>query len=136
MLEKINNFINIDRSCCVVLEEILRNNHISVQKLGEVNVSEAVLVGAWYIWWQRREFVKGETIATPTQSAFSIAGLALNYKGAHLDKLPKQVRWSGCGGPLLFPARRRPGAGWRGDERCGQAAAVWFGGASLTMRVV
>lgn len=53
-----------------VLEEIVRSHNPSIPKLGKIGFSEAITVGAWYIWWQRRESVKGENVATPAQSAF------------------------------------------------------------------
>lgn len=51
-------------------------------------------VGAWYIWWQRREAVKGETIAPPNRTSFSIQALTLNYKGAAEDATPHEIPWS------------------------------------------
>ena len=51
-------------------------------------------VGAWYIWWQRREVVNGGSIAPPKLTSFSIQALTLNYKGAAMGTLPKEVTWS------------------------------------------
>jgi hypothetical protein len=38
-----------------------------------------VLVGAWYILWQPREFVKGKPVAPAGRTDFSIKALAANY---------------------------------------------------------
>jgi ribonuclease HI len=53
---------------------------------GEVPIPELMMVAAWYIWWQRREFVKGETIHTPERTAICIRVLATNYVRAYRPK--------------------------------------------------
>ena len=82
MLESIESVLPIDRSGSVVLEEILINKNPSVAGLGSIGYKEAIVVGSWYIWWQRREKVKGEQVKDPARSAFAILGLTANYQGA------------------------------------------------------
>jgi ribonuclease HI len=91
--EVINNAVNLDRSGSVVLEEILRSPIKKSPVLGQLGLQEIVLVASWYIWWQRREAVKGERVAPPLRSAFSIQALALNYGLAAKRATPKQVQW-------------------------------------------
>lgn len=57
---------------------------------GELPIPELTMVAAWYIWWQRREFVKGETIQTPKRTAISIRVLATNYVRAYKPKYNNQ----------------------------------------------
>ena len=40
---------------------------------------ELVLTAGWYMWWERRKFVHGESTQTPFTSAMSIAALTSNY---------------------------------------------------------
>jgi hypothetical protein len=76
----------------VVLEKILRSPCKKSPILGQLGLQEIILVAAWYIWWQRREAVKGEKVAPAARSAFSIQALTLNYGLAAENTLPKQVR--------------------------------------------
>ena len=52
-----------------------------------------VAVGAWYIWWQRREAVKGNSVAPPSRTSFAIQALAANYKGAESRAPPHEIPW-------------------------------------------
>ena len=56
-------------------------------------------MGAWYIWWQRREFVKVVVVAPPPQSAFAIQTIAMNYVGAYSKPEPQATTW--CRPPRL-----------------------------------
>ncbi|KAM3271769.1 hypothetical protein ACQJBY_042149 [Aegilops geniculata] len=64
-----------DRSGSVTMEILLRNH----SSIGDLPAAELITVAAWYIWWQRRQFVKGETISDAHHSAISIKVLAMNY---------------------------------------------------------
>jgi hypothetical protein len=50
----------LDRSGSVVLEGILRNQNLVQGGNNITELKELICVGAWYIWWQSRGFVKGE----------------------------------------------------------------------------
>jgi hypothetical protein len=62
-LTQVINSALMDRSGSVVLEGILRNQNLMQGGNGITDLKDLICVGAWYIWWQRREFVKGEKIA-------------------------------------------------------------------------
>jgi hypothetical protein len=66
----INSVVLVDPSGLVIIEEVLRNlkDHSTTDIHG---LKELILIGAWYIWWQRREFVKGESVAPPRETTFS-----------------------------------------------------------------
>ena len=93
ILDVIDSVTSIDRLGSVILEEILRNQKPHVPSLGQIGFREAIAVRSWYIWWLTREAVKGEQVASPARSAFSIMGLATNYKGSHLGKKPRDMTW-------------------------------------------
>ena len=86
-------YISNELSGSVILEEIIRNPVIKSPVIGQLCLQETVAVAAWYIWWQRREAVKGEFISTPARSAFSIQALTLNYDRAETKVVPKEVSW-------------------------------------------
>ena len=94
MTTAIDNVLPIDRSGSVVLEEILRHQNPTIPSLGKIGFKEAIAVGAWYIWWQRREAVKGEQIKSPANSAFAIMALTANYQGASSGAEPQEITWS------------------------------------------
>jgi hypothetical protein len=93
-LTDVINSALLDRSASIVLEGILRNQNLMQGGNDITDLKELICVRAWYIWWQRREFVKGEKIAYPTQTAFSIQALKLNYCGAYDNAEPKKVIWN------------------------------------------
>ena len=84
----------VDRSGSVVLEELLRNHFNTPDHLAAVGLKEIIAVGAWYIWWQRREAVKGETVAPPSRTSFSIHALALNFQEADSRATTREIKWS------------------------------------------
>lgn len=83
----------MDRSGSIVLKEILRQPQIRSPVMNQVGLKESILVGAWYIWWQRREFVKGKYVADPTRTTFSIQALTCNFGRAHNSE-PRQTVWT------------------------------------------
>ena len=72
----------LDRSGCVILESLLRDKRRKSAIFEHIGFQEIILVGAWYIWWQRRESVKGEVVASPPKSALAIHAITMNYAGA------------------------------------------------------
>jgi ribonuclease HI len=84
----------VDRSGSVVLEHILCSSNNNVPMLEQLKTHELVVVGCWYIWWQRRQIVKGENVSAPASSAFAITALAANYGAATKKPEDKEIRWS------------------------------------------
>jgi hypothetical protein len=80
LLAVIEHAILVDRSGSVVLEHILCSPNSKVSWLENVKTHELLAVGCWYIWWQRRELVKGENVSPPKSSAFAINALAANFR--------------------------------------------------------
>jgi hypothetical protein len=54
---------------------------------------EIIAVCVWYIWWQRREKVKGESVSPPINYAFAIKALTANYKAAKSKSVEKEIKW-------------------------------------------
>jgi hypothetical protein len=71
----IEHALKVDKSGSVVLEFILYSTKSNAIVFGQLGLHELSLVGSWYIWWQRREWVKGESVASSSSSAFSIHAL-------------------------------------------------------------
>lgn len=93
VLSIIDSLLLFERSSWVVLEEILRDQFQVSTNAALSDLKALILVGAWYIWWQRSELVKGEQLAPPGHTAFSIQALTANYGGAQANAVPKEVWW-------------------------------------------
>lgn len=90
--EIIDQALCTDRSGSVVLEEILR---LPLQKspvLGQLGLQETIAVGGWYIWWERREAVKGNRVKLPPSSAFAIQAITANH-AVHATVHASELRW-------------------------------------------
>jgi hypothetical protein len=77
-----------------VLEEILRGHLKNNSVIGLLGLKETILVAGWYIWWQRREVVKGETVAPVKKSIFSIQAITANYGASSHVTVPKENGWT------------------------------------------
>jgi hypothetical protein len=78
LLSGIEHAMKVDRSGLVVLEFILCSQDKRSSISEHVSMQELIAVSCWYIWWQRRQMVKGGQISTPASSAFSINALSTN----------------------------------------------------------
>lgn len=91
--EIITEVLPIDRSGSVILEELLTQPARQSPILGRLGLRESLLVGAWYIWWQRREFVKGKSIQNPSSTAFAIQAITSNSSSATDQKKVEKIGW-------------------------------------------
>ena len=73
-----------DRSGSITVEILCRNNSVTEG----LPTAELIAVAAWFLWWQRRQHVKGEAIETPDKAAISIRVLATNFIRAYTTKQP------------------------------------------------
>ena len=62
----------------VVAELINRSRTLAL--LNHLGLAELILRGGWFIWWERRKLVQGETIQSQGRAALSIATLTTNYQ--------------------------------------------------------
>jgi hypothetical protein len=62
--ERLLCFIETDRLGSVVIGEIIRSEE-----------QVEALTAGWYIWWEQRHHVHGETVQRASRSAMSIAAL-------------------------------------------------------------
>ena len=117
----IDEATSIDRAGAVALEHIICINGPR-DPLGGVGLAEIILMGAWYIWWERRQIVHGEEVQTPQRSALSIGALAKNYwrSRKHLIKR-KTASWK-C--PSEGEVKINVDAAYCADEGRGSAGVV------------
>ena len=89
------NFASLtDRAGSAVLEFILCDDSYRRQYSGLVELPELISTVCWFLWWQRRQFVRGEEILTPERTAPAVVALAINYvRGAQAKSTPKINRW-------------------------------------------
>ena len=69
------------------------NDKRKVPSLNNVGLAELILTGCWYIWWERRSFVHGESVQNPSRSAMSIAPLTCNYMRAQAKAVRIREGW-------------------------------------------
>lgn len=74
-----------DRSGQQMVAKVI-NDRRKVTRLNNVGFAELILTGCWYIWWERRSYVHGESVQNPGRSAMSIGALTSNYMRA-FDKV-------------------------------------------------
>jgi hypothetical protein len=77
----IEELANGDRTEQQMIEEVIKGER-KVPYLNNVGLAELILTGSWYIWWERRGFVHGESVQNASRSAMSIAFLSCNYMRA------------------------------------------------------
>lgn len=72
-----------------------RPGSITVEILSRINsvtdglpTAELMMVAAWYLWWQRRQHIKGEPSQNPERAAISIKVLATNYTRSYMTGQP------------------------------------------------
>ena len=86
--EDIKKAIAEDRSGSITME-ILQRAQDSADGLPK---AELFAVAAWYIWWQRRQLVKGESITSPERTATTIKVLCTNFFRASKTNIPDRKR--------------------------------------------
>jgi hypothetical protein len=47
--------------------------------LNNIGLPELILTGAWYLWWERRQFAHGEALQIIHRSSMLIGVLATNF---------------------------------------------------------
>jgi hypothetical protein len=93
LMDDIQHALLVERSGSVVLEHILRSPNRDAPNLERVSLHELIAVGGWYIWWQRREAVKGERVSPPKNSAFAIKALTANFGASQGKAKEKEFKW-------------------------------------------
>ena len=93
ILDIVEEVTRIDRSGSIVLEEILRRSNNKSPVLGHVGLKELIVVGSWYLWWQRREFVKDAYVAPPARSAFRIQAIASEFGVVGPKAVTNEILW-------------------------------------------
>uniref|UniRef100_A0A8R7R0X7 Reverse transcriptase zinc-binding domain-containing protein n=1 Tax=Triticum urartu TaxID=4572 RepID=A0A8R7R0X7_TRIUA len=92
--ELIDNALVVDRLDSVILEYILYHPTWRSPIWGGVGLQESILIACWYTWWQRREMVKGESVAGPPRTAFAIEALTANYEVSSHTSAPHEISWT------------------------------------------
>jgi hypothetical protein len=51
-----------EMSGSTIMEDLLCRSNQRMPILGKLKRTEIIAVSCWYLWWQRREIVKGENV--------------------------------------------------------------------------
>jgi ribonuclease HI len=84
-----------DRAGQVSLEHLICMQQQKSPVLGHSSLQVMILVGAWYIWWERRLFLKEGRLQPPQRAAMSITVLASNFTAVASSKRGnmKKLNW-------------------------------------------
>lgn len=55
--EVIDQALDSDRFGSIIFENLLRDQRRQSPKVEHLGFQKSIIVGAWYIWWQRREVI-------------------------------------------------------------------------------
>lgn len=80
----IQKAVTEDRPGSVTMDVLMRQN----AQAGDLTQAELIITTTWYIWWQRRQCVKGEPIQPPERTATSIKLIATNFVRACTPNQP------------------------------------------------
>ena len=78
----IHDALLVDRSGSGVLEFLLCDQSTQHNYDDSIELPELIATVSWFVWWQRRQQVRGEEVQTPLRSALAIHALALNFTRA------------------------------------------------------
>lgn len=90
--DEINAVVSTHRSGSEAVAEMIMVPKI-VDGLNHVGMAELILTGGWYIWWERRKFVHGESVQNPTRASMAIATLTANFQRSMNKKSKKADGW-------------------------------------------
>jgi hypothetical protein len=81
-------------------------------------------VAAWYIWWERRQAVKGEKLQTPQRIAMFITVLASNFATAAKSKDESGIRKHGWKRPSKGLIKLNVDASFDENTKTGATGAI------------
>lgn len=94
MLELIEDSTPVDRSGSVVFEHLLSlpDNQLLIHS--RVNFKQALVVGAWYLWWIRRQITHDEPVPPSWRWPISILSIAANFQNTMTksQEMPDQTQ--------------------------------------------
>uniref|UniRef100_A0A8I6WJK5 Reverse transcriptase zinc-binding domain-containing protein n=1 Tax=Hordeum vulgare subsp. vulgare TaxID=112509 RepID=A0A8I6WJK5_HORVV len=87
------NFASItDRAGSVVLEFILCDESCWRHYSSVVELPELISTFCWFLWWQRRQYVRGEVILYAERTAMAMVALTINYgRGSQAKTTPRPI---------------------------------------------
>lgn len=113
----------VDRSGAEVIDFLVCDKSTQRQFLEPIDLPELVATAGWYIWWQRRQRVRGEVVQPPVRTAPAIHALTLNFVRAagKASTTPRLNRWS----PALESQQiLNVDASFCGEEYSGSCGAI------------
>jgi hypothetical protein len=82
------------RSGSTILEDLLCRENLKSPILGNLKLKETITFTCWYLWWQRRKIVKGESVAGSRRTAFAIQALTSNFiHAASSSNVVRDISW-------------------------------------------
>ena len=93
----------VDRSGSAVLEFLLCDQSMQQNYEDSIELPKLIATTIWFVWWQRRQQVRGEKVQTPLRSTLAIHALALNFTRAAAKQTtaPRRNTW-----PIVLAAQQ------------------------------
>jgi ribonuclease HI len=113
-----------DRAGSVALKYLIGSDRRSSPVMGQPDLQTLVAVGAWYIWWERRQAVKGEKVPPPLRSAMPIIVLSANYLAAARSKGDGRIRKNGWEKPPKGLVKLNVDASYDENSKTGATGAI------------
>lgn len=77
--KEMQNAVLVDRAGSAVIEFFLCDKSFQRPFMEPVQIPELLATACWFIWWQRRQLVRGEPVQNSEQTALSLHALTLNF---------------------------------------------------------
>ena len=74
----------IDRSGSIILEHLILADSRPIPIKPNLDVKQVIAVGAWYLWWVRRELTHDGSSPPPSRWPISVLAIANNFHQANL----------------------------------------------------
>ena len=93
----------VDRSGSGVLEFLLCDQSTQHNYDDSIELLELIAIASWFVWWQRRQHVRGEEVKMPLRYTLAIHALALNFTRAAAKQTtaPRRNTW-----PIVLAAQQ------------------------------
>ena len=94
MLQLVEDAVPVDRSGSIIFEHLLTLPDDLLMVHSNVNFKQALMVGAWYLWWIRRRMTHDEPVPPSWRWPISILSIASNFQNSLTSShVMRETKW-------------------------------------------
>ena len=82
MFQLVEDAVPVDRSSSIIFKHLLTLPDDLLMIHSNVNFKQALMVGAWYLWWIRRQMTHDEPVPPSWRWPISILSIASNFQNS------------------------------------------------------